>query len=63
MQRLIDKGFKVRVSIQFRGREISHPDLGMDRLHDVYESLGEGKHLAANPTLKNREAFMIVEKR
>ncbi|GIS64774.1 MAG: hypothetical protein CM1200mP3_10220 [Chloroflexota bacterium] len=30
VKRLMSKGSKVRVSVMFRGREVQHPQIGMD---------------------------------
>ena len=39
--KLLDAGDKVRVVVVFRGREITHPELGWRLLQGVVESLKE----------------------
>ena len=40
----LEEGHKVKVTIMFRGREVSHPDLGMKLLEDLAEqSLRRGQ--------------------
>lgn len=43
-ERLLGEGDKVKVSVMFRGREMTHPELGEALLARFYDSL---KHMAA----------------
>ena len=36
----IAEGHKVKVTLQFRGREMAHPELGSKILDDVLEAVG-----------------------
>ncbi len=38
--RFIDEGHKVKVTLQFRGREMAHPELGAKILDQVIEAVG-----------------------
>ena len=38
-EEFLDKGNKVRVQLQFRGREMAHQELGMKLMHRVKEDL------------------------
>ncbi len=40
-RRFLAKGFKVKVRIRFRGREITHPELAKGMLDRVAENLGD----------------------
>ncbi len=42
MLRFLEEGDKVKVTIRFRGREMSHQDLGQN-LAKVQEDVGEGR--------------------
>ena len=46
-QRFVEEGNKVKVTIMFRGRELSHPELGSEILNKMAEALGdaEGKNM------------------
>lgn len=44
IERLLREGDKVKVSIMYRGRELTHPELGEQVLTKVIESL---RHMAA----------------
>jgi translation initiation factor IF-3 len=44
IRRFLEDGNKVKLSVMFRGREITHPEIGMNLLRSVVESLkGEAK--------------------
>jgi len=60
VHKLIDEGDKVKVSILFRGREITHPDLGKDLLDRVAADL-EGKAVVERaPVMDGRRMIMIL---
>ncbi len=50
----LQKGYKVRVSLQFRGREMSHRQLGIERLQQVIEDIGEQAHVDSPPRMSGR---------
>ena len=53
-------GFKVRVQLQFRGRQMAHKDLGfklMDRVKGDLESMA---HVDLEPKLNNRNILMML---
>ena len=55
----LGKGYKVRVSLLFRGREMAHKELGVEVLERVIAELGEGNtNVDAPPKLMGRTAFM-----
>lgn len=60
VHKLIDEGDKVKVSILFRGREITHPELGQALLDRVAADL-EGKAVVERaPTMDGRRMIMIL---
>jgi translation initiation factor IF-3 len=60
VHKLIDEGDKVKVSILFRGREITHPELGQALLERVAADL-EGKAVVERPpTMDGRRMIMIL---
>ena len=46
MLEFLDEGHKVKVTLQFRGREMAHPELGTKILDAVIEQLGQIAQLA-----------------
>ncbi len=61
IQRMLKKGSMVRVVVQFRGREISHPEVGMEKLKTLYELIGDVGKMSVSPTLKNNELFLVIQ--
>jgi len=48
------------VSVFFRGREITHPELGWKLLQDIAESLKDIATLDRQPTLDGKRMTMIL---
>ena len=61
IQRMLKKGSLVRVVVQFRGREITHPEVGMEKLKTLYGLIGDAGKMSVAPTLKNNELFLVVQ--
>ena len=60
IERFLDAGSKVKVTIMFRGREMSHPDIGMELLEKLTDDL-EGKcSVVQAPRLEGRNMTMVV---
>ncbi len=56
----LQKGFKVKASIMFRGREMTHPDIGrrhMDRLVEYVAEVGKPE---SAPSMEGRNMIMIL---
>jgi translation initiation factor IF-3 len=53
-------GDKVKVSIRFRGRQITHNEIGMDVMDRFYEMLGDGAIKERAPKMEGRSLFMIL---
>jgi translation initiation factor IF-3 len=53
-------GDKVKVSIRFRGRQITHGEIGMDVMTRFYEMLGDSAIKEREPKLEGRSLFMIL---
>ena len=60
VHRLLNQGSKVKVSVLFRGREITHPDLGMTVLRSVAEDLAENALMEKPPGFEGRALTMIL---
>ncbi|MEK6758780.1 MAG: translation initiation factor IF-3 [Deltaproteobacteria bacterium] len=60
IKRFLSEGNKVKVTIIFKGREITHTDLGMGMLKRVGEELKEVAVIEAPPKLEGRNMSMMV---
>ncbi|MEX2239039.1 MAG: translation initiation factor IF-3 [Dehalococcoidia bacterium] len=59
-RKLLLGGDKVKLSVMFRGREITHPEIGRGLLQRIIESLGEIAVVERPPMLEGRFMSMIV---
>ncbi|MDR2109302.1 MAG: translation initiation factor IF-3 [Coriobacteriales bacterium] len=58
--RFLDAGAKVKVTIMFRGREMAHPELGLNILEKLTEDLREQAIIENQPKLEGRNMFMLI---
>ena len=59
-QRFLADGNKVKVTIMFRGREMSHPELGEEVLDRVAKELSDTITREKPPKMEGRNMTMIV---
>ena len=60
IRRFIEEGNKVKVSMRFRGRELSHQEIGMDLLLKVKEDFVDIAKVESLPKLEGRQMIMIM---
>lgn len=60
INKLLAEGDKVKVSVLFRGREITHPELGRELLERVAKELGEAAVVERAPEMDVRRMIMIL---
>ena len=58
--RFVQEGNKVKVTIMFRGRELSHPELGREILDRVAATLGDTVSVERNAKLEGKNMTMIL---
>ncbi len=58
--RFLSEGNKVKVAIRFRGREITHQELGMEVINRVKESVTDIAKVDQTPKLEGRQILMIL---
>jgi translation initiation factor IF-3 len=59
-KKLLGGGDKVRITVMFRGREISHPELGRKLLQRMAESLKETASPERQPLLEGNRMHIIL---
>lgn len=59
-RKFLTEGQKVKISVFFRGREITHPEFGATLLKKVAESLQEAAKLEKAPAMEGRAMTMIL---
>jgi len=58
--RFVQEGNKVKVTIMFRGREMSHPELGKEVLQRVAEQMKDLVSIERDAKLEGRNMIMIL---
>lgn len=58
----LEEGYKVKLTVKFKGREMAHPDLGHRVLQEVMELLGDKAAIEGEPKFEGRRLSMIVTK-
>jgi translation initiation factor IF-3 len=58
--RFLGEGHKVKITIMFRGREMSHPELGKRILDQVAEQVSSVAKVEAAPKLDGRNMVMVL---
>ena len=59
-QRFLGEGSKVKVTIMFRGREMSHPELGEKLLMRFADELKDVAHVEKEPKVEGRNMTMVI---
>jgi len=58
--RFLKSGAKVKVTIMFRGREMAHPELGLNILEKLMDDLEGQAVIEVQPKLEGRNMFMLI---
>jgi len=59
-RRWLESGMKVRVTIRFRGREITYPELALEDLREIAEELKDVGEIEQPPNMEGRTMFMML---
>lgn len=60
IRRFLAEGDKVKVTLRFRGREITHQNLGMDLLNRIRDELVDLIQVEQFPKLEGRQMIMMI---
>ena len=60
MEKFLDEGDKVKVTLRFRGREMAHQELGRKVLERVRVDLEEPAKVEQMPLMEGRQMIMIL---
>ena len=58
--KFLENGDKVKVTLRFRGRELSHQELGMNLLRRVQTDVEEIAKVEAYPRMEGRQMLMVL---
>jgi translation initiation factor IF-3 len=59
-RKLLADGDKVKVSVMFRAREITHPEVGRELLDRFYEKIRDVSAMERTPTMEGRMLSIVV---
>ncbi len=60
VQKFLNGGDKVKVTLRFRGREMAHQELGADVLARVRTETDEFAKVEAMPKMEGRQMIMVL---
>ena len=60
VHKFLEGGDKVKFTLRFRGREMSHQELGQKLMNKIREDLGEAVKIEHAPSMEGRQMIMIV---
>ena len=63
MNKFLDGGDKVKVTLRFRGREMAHQNLGLKVLERVRDDLESVSKVEQFPTMEGRQMTMVIAPR
>lgn len=60
IDRFLNAGDKVKVTLRYRGREMAHQEIGMEVLNRVREQFAEVTKIEQMPKMEGRQMIMII---
>ena len=59
-QRFLEEGDKVKVTIQFKAREITHPEIGRRLMQKMIEAVADHAVIEKPPSIEGKMMTMIL---
>lgn len=59
-RRWLEEGMKVKVTIRFRGREITYPEIALQDLREIAEELSDASTIEMAPSMEGRTMMMVL---
>jgi len=63
LRRFLEEGDKTKVSLRFRGREVVHPEIGMNLMTRIAADLDDLGSVEADPKFEGRQVIMVLAPR
>jgi len=60
LKRFLEDGDKAKVSLRFRGREVVHPEIGLNLMNRIAEDLEEVGQVESEPKFEGRQMIMVL---
>jgi translation initiation factor IF-3 len=58
--RFLEDGDKAKITIRFRGREVTHQDIGRELLARLEKDIGDLGNVEQRPKMEGRQMVMII---
>ena len=58
--RFLEEGDKAKVSLRFRGREVVHPEIGMNLMQRIEDDLADYGTVESPPKFEGRQVIMVL---
>ena len=59
-RRWLEHGMKVRVTIKFRGREITYPEIALEDLKEIAEALKDVSKIEVSPSMEGKSMTLVL---
>ncbi len=59
-RRFLESGDKVKVTVRFRGREMAHRDIGVERCNELAAAVADLGAPESRPSMEGRQMSMII---
>lgn len=59
-RRWLNQGHKVRVTIKFRGREMDYPEIALEDLREIAQSLADVSVIEQSPIIEGRTMLVVL---
>jgi translation initiation factor IF-3 len=59
-RRWLKDGMKVKVTVRFRGREITYPEIALEDLREIAEELSDASTIEMAPSMEGRTMMMVL---
>ena len=56
----LEKGMKVKVTIRFRGREVTYPEIALEDLREITEELKDVSVVETSPSMEGRTMTLVL---
>ena len=59
-RRWLEDGMKVKVTIRFRGREVTYPEIALEDLREIAEDLKDVSKIESAPSMEGRSMTLVL---
>ena len=63
LRRFLEEGDKAKISLRFRGREVVHPEIGMELMKRIAEDLDDLGQVESEPKFEGRKLILVLQPR